>query len=225
MFKRLALVAVILIVGSVAASADTSSNTYTLGPTDTLLTGWTNTLTVTKFDPTLGTLNSVDLSFTDTITGSITVTTTGHRYIIPGAKYTNTMTLERPDTTVLLYVSPLDTVSRTSIYDASWTWSNLSVPATATDNPASAADDALFTGTGSLLLPVISSASQSVATDPTYSSITAQTMASLASLTVQYNYTPAPPKPPVDPTPEPGTLALLGLGLPLGGMWLRRKRQ
>jgi hypothetical protein len=68
-----------------------------------------------------------------------------------------------------------------------------------------------------VVLPVISSTRQSKSTGDTSCTIDGQTMFSSADLTVRYNYDPV--------APEPGTLGLLGLGLPLAGMWFRRRKQ
>jgi hypothetical protein len=230
MFLRLPLVLVLLLLISVAVSADTLETTYSIPSTDTLADGWTGGFNVAKYNPALGPLTSVELLFSGGITGTLTLTHAdpGTWYVCTGY-FTDTITLQRPDGTAFFALSPYDYVSWPSMRFGSRTFTDLSASGSGEIDPLSPADAALFTGLGSIYLNVLSSASQSYPVNPNRYTIIyddptkPQEMFSWANLRVRYNYIDDPADPPT-PTPEPGTLALLGLGLPMAGAWLRRRR-
>jgi hypothetical protein len=218
MLRKIIFAVIVLLIAVSAASADFIQNTYSIPSTDTF-SGWTNTFNVQEFNPNLGTLTSLVLTFSGGITGTLTeYNNTTDGTLLGSANFSNTMTLREPDNTLLLSFKPLvGTGSHTVPGKGKYTWTNLSATGSAADNPASAAIQTLFTGYGSLALPVISSARQSAPTGDPNCTIDGQTMFSSADLTVLYNYDPV--------APEPGTFGLLGLGLPLAGLWFRRRKR
>jgi opacity protein-like surface antigen len=107
MLRKFTFAVVVLVLAVSAASADFIQNTYSIGSTDTF-SGWTSTFTVPKFNPNLGTLTSLQLTFSGGLTGTLTeYNSTTDGTLLGSANFSNTMTLRRPDNTLLLSFKPL----------------------------------------------------------------------------------------------------------------------
>jgi hypothetical protein len=241
--------------------------TYDSGtPTDTgapqydiynQLKTWNTTFDVPKFNPSLGTLTGITLSWQGHILGAGDAqnsddprwgvppfNSTGYgvdMYFsaslvlsgLPGGGTVTATPLEHEtatlgDTTVNHYYDWNNTVSNTNPPDsqagavlspdsAHFTFDTTT---TATDDPLDLAD---WTGaSGTVDLGVLSTDATTQVADggngDEGDSHYRYSNSSQGQLAVTYDYTPAAA------TPEPGSLALLGLSLPMAGLWFRRKR-
>jgi hypothetical protein len=207
---------------AVAASADMQIVTGSVAAT---AGNWTKSVTIPKFDPALGTLTSITYKLTADVDGTAVVTnnaTTSQDFAVT---LKATVTLERPDDTTLVVSIPLITSPMTLVSAGPAPNGNNPYtfgPLNGTDSESAAAppptsDLTLFTSTGpsdlDITLPVTAKAGDTYTghgNDSCRFSTTAD-----AQVEVDYNYY----------TPEPGTLGLLGLGLPLAGVWFRRRKR
>jgi len=232
MFKRILLVAIILATVCVSASADYVWFAFngSLGPTDTL-TGWTDTFTLPKFNPALGTLDSVEFTMVGNILGAGEAENTQPvKPAILTVSFTGALTLTRPDTTALVTVAPTTgTVTESvSAFDGvqdflgTDTASFTGLVGTETGNLSDtlAADLALFTGAGDITLGIASAPGTVLFESPFPGHFKNRILNELSSVNLKIKYLYAPVV-----IPEPGSLALLALGLPVLGLWYRRKRQ
>jgi hypothetical protein len=207
---------------AVAASADTQIVTGSVAAT---AGNWTKSVTIPKFDPALGTLTSITYKLTADVTGTPVVTnyaTTSQNF---GVTLKATVTLERPDDSPLVVSIPLVNSPVTSVSagpppngNNPYTFGTLNK----TDSESAVApppltDLVLFSSTGpsdlTITLPVATVAHDTYTghgNDGCLFHTTAD-----AQVEVDYHFY----------TPEPGTLGLLGLGLPLAGVWFRRRKQ
>jgi hypothetical protein len=221
--NRRVSVTIIIVVACLAWAVGASANTVTYSDSiaDTL-GNWTKSVTIPEFNPALGHLTAIQFSLTADVGGSATAENLGATSDPGTIKQSSTVTLERPDTTSIVVSIPLVTDATTlDPYDGttdfagtdSFTWDPLSATDTETaTTPPPTSDLALFTGTGNIVLPVKAVASDKWTGDGNDHALF-HTYAG-AGVTVEYDYY----------TPEPGSLALLGLGLPMVGLWFRRKR-
>ena len=109
MFKRILLVAIILATVCVSASADYVWFAFngSLGPTDTL-TGWTDTFTIPKFNPALGTLDSIEFTMVSDLLGMGDAENMHPTMpAIVSVRFNSAMTLTRPDATTLIAAAPI----------------------------------------------------------------------------------------------------------------------
>jgi hypothetical protein len=219
-------------------------------------------LSFNKFDPSLGTLQSVTLTLTGNVTGDVFAANLGATAAQVTAQARATLTLARPDLTSLLATVPTNTLSRVLakpnyalgsgerlvapilFTDSSGTWvgdgpkgngnddkinfasPSLSGPTggghnantfatlvTSTGSKSatvtSAADLLLFTGPGTISLP-IGSLALGRFTDGANAFELIRTRAS-STVSVTYTYLPAGPR--IEPVPEPATFIPGVLGL------------
>ncbi len=221
MRKSALILAAVLLACAVYAGAASITRTVTI-PIQS--TDWDRNLMFNQFDPMLGTLNSISFSLTGTLSGDVQVE---NRNATPATVSTTlqaTLTLRRPDMSVLVVSIP--SVVRqfnATAYDGNLDYggtSGMTYPTTTTSHTetvsglSSAADKALFQGTGVISLPcsAVGFAGGSGAAN----------LALLfsadagASATITYDYTPVP---------EPSSLLALITGLGgLAGVVRFRKR-
>jgi len=210
------LILAVAMVVFVAASARAATITYfTTTPVPSTLTDWTGSLPFLQFDPSLGTLTSVELVLNSSMNTTITITnlatssSTGSvgtelfLTVTYGSLINEQMYEEFPDPRVSFSLNP----GQTKIlgpYTA-----NGAIDATYTDSAVLAA----FTGTGVITL----NASTATFTVLSYTGgVMNASQVTLADLNgyVIYNY---------DPVPEPSVLLLFGSGLIGLGAFARRK--
>lgn len=215
MYRKLWLVILTLTCAVGGAWAGTVSHTVTTGPTTN---DWATTISVPRFDTTLGTLTQINFSLTVTASGTLTVHNTDPvRKHGCDISFDAEVTLGRPNGTTILLCSPhwsgnVNQVNENSDF-------TFTIPAysatTGTTTPPPTSDLGLFSGAGSIALPI---RSRNLATliGPwagmfTYSA----DMQTSVSLTVTYIYAPPWYDPPVDvrcylapPTGAPGALTL-----------------
>jgi hypothetical protein len=199
--------------------ADMITQTVSYGPA---ITDWENLFTFNKFDPSLGTLNSVTVTATSNVNFSGSVTNLAAK--AESFKVTENVTFSTNNTLPDSHNTPLN--FSTNSYTQSYTKLAPNTPSAfgpgtlngtfPLETFTSSADLAGFTGAGSTF-----SLDGITETDILIQGAGGNVLASIATtagetITVVYNYTPAT-------VPEPATLAMFGIG-GLGLCLYRRTR-
>lgn len=174
-------------------------------------TNWSGAMSVPLFDPSLGTLTSVVVTLDGSVEGSAAYESLDASPSTVFLDLQATIKLTKPDTTTLVQVIPVASVSAgatafDSVIDFGGTsggsFTGLSGTASDTSTFTSPVDLALFTGIGTISLPA-SATGASNGSGPG-NLITSFSNSAGAGLTVRYNYT-------LTSIPEPGTFAVGGL--------------
>ena len=188
-------------------------------------TGWSNSVSLPKFDSSLGTLDHIEFTITGTVSGW-----SGYENLkVDGVNTITTnlqasLTLQRPNASLLVVALPAVTNTAPNVpqYDGVTDWAGTSggtygsstSPVTASKTESntsySPSDFTLFTGTGNITLPVVA-VGISTATDTEGNVASTFVTQAGACASVQYFYE----------VPEPMTMSLLALG---GLAVVRRKR-
>lgn len=230
MFSRKILLGTILATGTVMASALPASAAI-LSQVNSIAaqtTNWSNSLSYNLFNPALGTLTSIKFILDGTVEGTIELENTGTSGATITSNLQATITVTRPDTSVIVLTIPAASfVDNLAAYDGVPDFGGASgiihssVFSASTDtaiSPPPLSDLSLFTGIGTILLPIDALATSNASGTGNYMSAF-NTIAG-AKLTLEYNYTPTD----TNTVPEPGTLALLGTGLFAARSFRRRSK-
>lgn len=209
-------------VGVLIAAASVQAATVSHGPYSIALssTNWTDSISVPQFDPGLGTLTQIDFSLSGHVEGSAKFESLDASPATVDMALKATITLQRPDLSSLVTVIPVaNTSDNVAAFDGTMDFGGVSGKTytglsgddvLAFSSPPPLADLALFTGLGSINLPV--SATGTSIGSGAGNLITQFLTSASAEASVTYHY---------DPVPEPASLALLAAG---GLMALRRRR-
>lgn len=181
----------------------TYSDLVSVTPTD-----WTLSVTIPKFDPALGILNSIEFELIGHIEGTAYYENFENMDADISLTLSASILLTRPDLSTLLTVTPSVLIlEHPDAFDGAWdydgdsgsTFAALSTDATVSAiSPPPISDLVLFTGLGNIVLP-ISATANSTGSGPGNWIFGFSTDAG-ADVNVTYCYTPIP---------EPTTLALL----------------
>lgn len=161
-------------------------------------TNWNSSVSIPKFDPTLGTLISITLTLDGRIEGQAAVESSDNSPITIETQFKANITLARPDASVLAVVIPqVNNTANLQPFDGTLdfagpsgqTYPNLQQSAQqSVTSPPPASDLALFTGAGNILLPVSAAGtSQAIGSG----NVTTQfATKAAATVTVVYLYNP-----------------------------------
>lgn len=210
---------------STMARADvTAPQTVTIAATDTNFgpgTALNDPMVFNQFNSSLGTLTSVSVSVSYDFNHTSTLT-----FAVPSTISTsatqNNISVSLPNGTVIGSAASPDYTQSTAFNSSTMT---LGTPVTLTpiNDPGtiapisltSASNLALFTGSGTISLPVLASSVAAAHFSAGNGTAVVTTTAS-ATVTISYNYTP-------HAVPEPSSVVLLGMG-GCGLLWFRRRR-
>jgi hypothetical protein len=210
MTKRfLIFLAAALLVTAGLASATTLGPITTSTPIPLTLTNWSNTLAFQQFNPSLGTLNSVKLDLSGSLSTVITVTSS--TYATGWAKTSVDVNVQ--DVGHNLNSPPISLMSPAFTFtdlNGTVVSGTLTKSGSSSDTYTNAAVLSEFTGTGNILLPADTFTETLVSFTSGNADVSQVTNASLTG-TVTYDYT----------IPEPATIGLLSLG----GLTLFRKKK
>lgn len=197
------------LVGAVGAA--TITHTASISPA--AMTDWVQDLTIDKFDQASipgAILQSVDISLTSHLSGDMRFENMSPSPAAITMRLSSVVELRRPDNSTMLTAMPsVLKVDNVTGFDQNFDWAgtsgktymDLSVDKTETLNVTAPADLAMFTGSGSIVMPTAATGnSLAVGSGNLISWFTTY---SAADVTVTYNYV----------VPEPGSLLALGTGL------------
>jgi hypothetical protein len=210
MKSLLTLAGAALLLWASEAKATTDTYTYTHSPSTT---EWSDSFVLQLFNPALGSLQSVYIAASESvnINGTVQNTSTGPQSFTFRAGSLLTVTL--PGTLGFLQPSPL---ALAQAYNLPAGGSAPYGPVNASDSVnytyTAPVDMAWFTGVGPFTLPGFTQTQELIAGGGGNIIASLNTVAG-ATVQVQYNYIPVP---------EPGSLALLALGVVV--MLLRKRR-
>lgn len=217
----------LLLAACALVALGTTAQAAVLTYTDAIIstaTDWTSTLSVPKFNPALGTLTNINITLTGTVLGNVMVESMSASPANVTTNLAASLTLTRPDSTTLLVSFPAFTATQAfTAYDGTLDFAGTSGITYAAINssqtafvstPPPATDLSLFTGSGTISLPISAHGASSVTGS---GNLVAgfQTRAA-AMLQIDYIYDAIA-------VPEPTALALLGLGVIGAGMRRRRR--
>jgi hypothetical protein len=175
-------------------------------------TNFSSSVSVSKFDPSLGTLLSIQFDLAGAVEGSARFESLDAAPATVTMNLSAQIALQRPDNSTLVVVLPLvQTVDNVTAFDGTIdfggtsgrTYSGLSNSASNSfTSPPPISDLALFTGLGNITLPVVATGMSSGSGAGNL--ILQFNTSAGADVMVTYTY---------EPIPEPASLALLGFGM------------
>jgi hypothetical protein len=191
--------AVIAAGAALAATAAATGSTLTFSDSIPVQnTNWSHSVSLPKFDPSQGTLNSITLTLNGHIEGQAAVESTDASQTTITTQFRADITLARPDNSVIAIVIPqVDNNVTLAAFDGTidfagpsgMTFANLMQNASqSVTSPPPISDLALFSGVGNIVLPV-TAVGTSVATG-SGNVITQFTTKASAVVTVVYQFTP-----------------------------------
>jgi hypothetical protein len=204
----------LLVAAGIVLAVSTSATAETISFSDSIplsLTSWSSSVSVSKFDPSLGTLNSITFELSGHVEGGAKFESLDSSPTTVTMNLTADIELQRPDTSTIVITTPLvQTVDSVTAYDdvldfggtSGKTYTNLSADdSDSAVSPPPASDLTLFTGLGNITLPVTATGASS-GTGAGNLVLQFNAMAS-ATVKVTYDY---------EPVPEPFALRLLSVG-------------
>ena len=222
--KTMRILIAVVVLAVMAASLPAGAATVSYN--DTILsktTNWIDSFTLTKFDGSLGTLNSITFTLQGTVLGDAKFESLDTSPTTVTMNLSSILTLQRPDLSTLVQVIPLcSTTDNAGPFDtvidfvgeSGKTYIGLSNTAINDfTSPPPASDLALFTGSGNIILPITATGHS---TGSGSGNLLTQFSSNASALgTIVYNYTPVP---------EPSSMVALLAGI--GGLagLIRRRR-
>ena len=193
--RKLLTTTVVTALLAVACTANAAIITHT----DSIAidsTNWTDGMDIPKFDPSLGTLNSVTFTLTGDVVGSAAYESWDAEPATITLNLGAVIRLKRPDNSIIWISVPTVSVTEGAAAfdlttdfdgDSGSTFNNLTATDTTSVTSSTPADKALFTGAGNIVLPTMASgASNGSGAGNLVQKF--QTKAG-ASLIVEYDYT------------------------------------
>lgn len=197
---------------ALALAGSAAAQTQTVCFTDTIAlqpTNWSGSVSIPKFDPNLGTLQSIAFDLTGNVQGSARAESLDAAPTIVNTSFSANITLTRPDASVIVVTLPVANFSDSfTAYDGTLDFGGTSgaihagINVTDTQSftsPPPASDLVLFSGAGNIVLPV-SAQGASLATGA--GNLITQFMTDAAA-TVRVCYTFLPNTPPSIQCPGP----------------------
>lgn len=204
---RFSLAASVLLLLAAGAQAGTVTYTYTATQPDTL-TDWSHTFSLAQFNPSLGTLDSVQISVSYDLHTGATIQNNSSKYSQVGIQIGSLFSLTLPNQSTTMSL-PVTAASGQYLLapgtSANYGSFDLSQTANLTLTGAQLED---FIGNGSILLTGHTESWEAISMKGGDTAVVPTTLAG-ATVTITYNDMPAP-------VPEPSVAALLLLGL--GGL-------
>jgi len=220
--KRIALLLCVLLLLVFAANAYAGSVIYTR-TINMSTTNWTQNLTIPKFDTTLGTLVSVSFDLKGDVQGTAKFESLDASPTTVEMDLQAMLKLQRPDHTTLVVTLPIvSTIDDVTTFDgyqdyggtSGRTHTNLSGTKTESATTSLAGDLVLFSGTGDIVLPVVTTG---ISSGSGAGNLVQQFNTSAgAEATVTYNFTTVP---------EPSSVLSFMSGIVgITGLMIRRRK-
>jgi len=226
-FPRLIAIPATVIAGLAGGIAPSSAAVVSFSDTIAMqLTNWDEAFSVSKFNPALGTLTSVQYTLTGTVEGSAAYENFAPTAAAITLNLSAVINVDTPGGSIAVTVTPLASITEAAaVYDGTIDFDGASGSTLGGLTDTDTASNTLFVGLAPFIgLGDIILAAEALASSTGSGSgnlATNFTSEAAATLTINYFYDILPPPPSV---PEPMSMSLIGAGLlGLGGLMRRKK--